>query len=344
MSVSIRLLLAASLSLAPLGWAAAQDQQQRDEQHRREQQEQQKSPQQPKLNQQQQHAVPPQGNTAPQGKGAGGPGVGQQFQRPAQTNAAPPNPQSFQRPAQNNAPPSGVQTFQRPAQTNAAPPSPPAGTAVAPTPPTGQNQFRRVQGPPQTGGAAPTGSAQQQQFEQRSVRRGGAPVGAVAPLPQSQQQTTISRGNFQGTRSGNTAAFSQRHSGAAPTQFRRGLFYGRDYAHFTPRESALWRSGAWRREFHDGRFGWWYIVDGIWYFYTQPVYPYPTFIPDVVYIPDEESDYDDDVSADPGASLPNGVFYANGVYYYYYCPSLQAYYPYVGTCPSPWQTVPATPQ
>ena len=366
MTFSTRLLLAVSLSLAPLGWAAAQDQQ---DQRQREKQEQHPQ-QQPKSNQPQQHTAPQQGNTSPQGKGAGGPPAGaQQFQRPPQTNAAPPNVQNFQRPPQTNVAPPNAQSFQRPPQTNAGPPSSPPGTTASPTPP-GQNQFRRVPGPPPQNGTPPTGSVQQQQFQrvqgplqngsppptgsvqqqqqfqQRSVQRGGGPSGSAGSGPQ-QQQTTTFRGNVQGgARSRNPAVFAQRHGGAAPTQFNRGLFYGRDFAHFTPRETALWRGGAWRREFHDGRLGWWFVVDDIWYFYDQPIYPYPTFIPDVVYIPDAEYGYDDDDAyADAGdASLPNGVFYANGTYYYYYCPALQAYYPYVGTCPSPWQTVPATPQ
>jgi hypothetical protein len=276
--------------------------------------------------------------------------------------------QTFQRPPQTNAGPPNTQSFQRPPQTNAAPPSPPPATTASPTPPPGQNQLRRVPGPPQNGAPPPTGSAQQQQFnrvqgplqnsspppagsvqqqqqfQQRSVQRGGAPTGSGAQGPQ-QQQTTTFRGNVQsGARNRNPAVFAQRHGGAAPTQFSRGLFYGRDYAHFTPREVSLWRGGAWRREFHDGRFGWWFIVDGIWYFYDQPIYPYPTFIPEVVYIPDEEYGYDEDFGDDVPASLPNGVFYGNGQYYYYYCPALQAYYPYVASCPSPWQTVLAAPQ
>ena len=31
----------------------------------------------------------------------------------------------------------------------------------------------------------------------------------------------------------------------------------------------------------DGRFGWWWDVDGAWYFYEQPVYPYPVDVSEV---------------------------------------------------------------
>jgi len=40
-------------------------------------------------------------------------------------------------------------------------------------------------------------------------------------------------------------------------------------------ERAAWVHGAWHRDWHDGRFGWWWNVGPSWYFYTQPVYPYP---------------------------------------------------------------------
>ena len=267
MTISTRLLLAASLCFAPLGWAAAQDQQQRDDQHQRDHQDQhqQEQHQQPQRNQEQQHNQQPQqqpGHAAPQDQHTGGPNVG------GQGSGGP----QFQRPAQNNAAPPAAPPVPRQTQNNAAPPGPPVGAAASPTPPSSQSQVQRFQRPPQNGGAAPTGSAQQQQqFQQRSVQRGGAAGGATtqAQPQQQQQQTTNSRANFPGNaRSGNTASFAQHHGGAAPTQFDRGHFYGRDYAHFSVHEAELWHRGAWHHEFHDGRFGWWYAVDGIWYFYA----------------------------------------------------------------------------
>ena len=152
----------------------------------------------------------------------------------------------------------------------------------------------------------------------------------------------MTRGNFQGnTRSSNTAVFTQHHGGAAPTQFDRGRFYGRDYAHFTPHEVALWNRGAWHQEFHDGRFGWWYAVDDIWYFYDQPIYPYPTFVPAVVYIPEEEEAPPVYVNSPPEPEQP--PYGQPSAYYYYFCQDTQTYYPYVTSCNSPWQPVPAAP-
>jgi hypothetical protein len=50
-----------------------------------------------------------------------------------------------------------------------------------------------------------------------------------------------------------------------------------------------------------------------WYWYSEPVYPYPD-----PYLP-------------PGAT-PG---------YWYYCDFYRQYYPYVGACPSGWRAVPA---
>jgi hypothetical protein len=152
------------------------------------------------------------------------------------------------------------------------------------------------------------------------------------------------RANFQGNaRGANTAAFTQHHGGSAPTQFDHGHFYGHDYAHFTPHDRDLWHRGAWRHEFHDGRFGWWYAVDDVWYFYAAPVYPYPTYIPDVVYIPEEEEAPPPVYIAAPPEPSPPPQYGQPPAYYYYFCPDTQTYYPYVSGCASAWQPVPAAP-
>jgi len=59
-------------------------------------------------------------------------------------------------------------------------------------------------------------------------------------------------------------------------------FYGRDFRYFGPDEIGIWRGGIWRHEWHDGRYGWWWLVDGYWYYYPAPIYPYPTYVPEAV--------------------------------------------------------------
>ena len=48
----------------------------------------------------------------------------------------------------------------------------------------------------------------------------------------------------------------------------------------------------------------------------------------------------------PGYYYPPPVYYAPPppvIQYWYYCAPLGAYYPYVPSCPGPWQPVPAAP-
>jgi hypothetical protein len=73
--------------------------------------------------------------------------------------------------------------------------------------------------------------------------------------------------------------------------------------------------------------GWWWIVAGAWYFYPEPVYPYPDpYTPPVI------------VTQSPlqPAEPPAAQFW-------YFCAAANGYYPYVSSCPSGWETVPATP-
>ena len=87
----------------------------------------------------------------------------------------------------------------------------------------------------------------------------------------------------------------------------------RDIHRFHDHDFARWQGGRWFEGRHGGRLGWWWIVGPTWYYYPAPVYPYPDpYIPPAV------------------APTPN---------VWYYCRPRHAYYPYVPTCPVPWQVV-----
>jgi hypothetical protein len=45
-----------------------------------------------------------------------------------------------------------------------------------------------------------------------------------------------------------------------------------------------WRHGAWRHRCWDGRCGWWWLAGGRWFYYDQPVYPYPSAVSGVTFI------------------------------------------------------------
>ena len=52
---------------------------------------------------------------------------------------------------------------------------------------------------------------------------------------------------------------------------------------FHERDYAYWRGGHWYHGRYGGRFGWYWIVDGSYYWYPAPVYPYPDpYVPPTV--------------------------------------------------------------
>lgn len=104
-------------------------------------------------------------------------------------------------------------------------------------------------------------------------------------------------------------------------------YHGRDFGHFSRREAEEWRGGHWFHDWHDSRFGWWWVVGGLWYFYPEPVYPYPTYVPPAVIVQ----------QAPP---VPSGMPPAQA---WYFCDDPKGYYPYVASCAVPWREVPATP-
>ena len=99
--------------------------------------------------------------------------------------------------------------------------------------------------------------------------------------------------------------------GAVPAPYRGNIH------RFVDQDARVWRRGRWRHSHHDGSFGWWWVVGGLWYYYPQPVYPYPDpFVPGTVVY-------------GPAGSGP----------YWYYCESAGQYYPYVTYCPEGWVAV-----
>jgi hypothetical protein len=91
-------------------------------------------------------------------------------------------------------------------------------------------------------------------------------------------------------------------------------WHDHDIHRFGEHDFDWWRGGHWINARHGGRFGWWWVVGPQWYFYPQPIYPYPDpYAPPTV------------------AAVPQT---------YYYCDNPPGYYPYVPACPTPWRAVP----
>lgn len=100
-----------------------------------------------------------------------------------------------------------------------------------------------------------------------------------------------------------------------------GQFQGRDFAHFSPDQHALWEGGGWRHVTHNGYLGWWWVVGDDWFYYPAPIYPYPLYVgPDYYY------DYYSYYPAPP--------------YYRYHCEDPRRFYPTVPECNGPWEPVP----
>ncbi len=123
------------------------------------------------------------------------------------------------------------------------------------------------------------------------------------------------------------------------------------HGHYEPvhsHQTLLWRSGNWHYGPHEGRLGWWWIVAGMWYFYSQPVYPYPEPYPMAapvqaapVYVPSpvvQQAPPVAPVYTEPSPPPPVAVAPQQ---FWYYCRPAQAYYPYVPQCGEPWLKVPA---
>ncbi len=104
-------------------------------------------------------------------------------------------------------------------------------------------------------------------------------------------------------------------------------FHGRDFRHFSPHERTLWIGGHWIHGWHDRRYAWWWTVGNSWYFYPEPIYPYPTYVPPAIVVQQPPP-------------VPTGLPAAQ---YWFYCDKPRGYYPYVASCNGAWRQVPVTP-
>ena len=132
-------------------------------------------------------------------------------------------------------------------------------------------------------------------------------------------------------------------SPAHAEEYRHHEFREHDVHRFERRDLEVWRGGMWRHEWHNGRFGWWWFAGGVWYFYDQPVYPYPLVVSGMSFV---EPAAPVMVPQGPPVGMqgapPPGA--APQPQVWYYCDNPAGYYPYVPTCSVPFRPVPARPQ
>jgi len=114
--------------------------------------------------------------------------------------------------------------------------------------------------------------------------------------------------------------YGHEHGQDQPWLQHRHGWHG-DIHRFHDHDMGMWQRGRWYQGNHGGRMGWWWIVGAAWYFYPQPVYPYPDpYTPPMVEV--------------APAPAPGPVWY--------YCRHPAGYYPYVAECRH-WEVVPAQP-
>jgi hypothetical protein len=53
---------------------------------------------------------------------------------------------------------------------------------------------------------------------------------------------------------------------------------------FNERERAIWGGGRWRHETRFGRYGYWWEVNGAWYYYDQPFAGPPAYVSEMEFM------------------------------------------------------------
>ena len=182
------------------------------------------------------------------------------------------------------------------------------------------------------------GDNSQSQGDDSSQQQSGGPSGNGPSQggPQFQHDSHGSGGN---NVSGGHQNFSRFHAnGQQQFRFTHGpKFQDHNVSHFSAQDRSAWTHGHWWHGRHGGRNGWWWNAGGTWFFYDNPIYPYPDYASDYYYEDDYGPDYGsapDDQYAPPGTE---------GGYSWYYCNNPPGYYPYVQQCRGPWRAVDPTP-
>jgi hypothetical protein len=87
----------------------------------------------------------------------------------------------------------------------------------------------------------------------------------------------------------------------------RGNFPARNFGGHPYHGRVAWEGGRWRHEMHNGRFGWWWDVGGVWYFYPQQMDGPPAYVSDVE-VMDDVAGADDDDGPGPGYPPPAAAY------------------------------------
>ena len=119
------------------------------------------------------------------------------------------------------------------------------------------------------------------------AKRSGMPGTQPGRLQQTNRnglQQTNHVGSPQGTRS----VGGKKMAVVGARGYRFGSRGGRRDIHtFNERERAAWQHGGWHHERHFGRDGYWWEVNGAWYWYAQPMDGPPSYVSDFEVVDDD---------------------------------------------------------
>jgi hypothetical protein len=91
-------------------------------------------------------------------------------------------------------------------------------------------------------------------------------------------------------------------------RYARGRLPERNFGGYPYHGRLGWEGGRWRHEAHTGRYGWWWDVGGVWYFYPQPMDGPPAYVSDLEVVDDYGGP--DGPPVDAGYPPPPPVAYA----------------------------------
>jgi hypothetical protein len=187
-----------------------------------------------------------------------------------------------------------------------------AGPAVQPRgggPVQGVQQYRGPVGPA-------TGGQQYRAPVVQGTQQYRGPVGPATgsqqyrgPAVQGAQQYRGPTGGAQGQRFGGPAGAGQYRAARAVVgqrgySFRAGFQGRRVVGSFNDRERAAWYGGRWRHEQRFGRYGYWWEVGGVWYYYDRPYDGPPDYVSEVEYPDDGPGPGSDYVADEPVPAGP----------------------------------------
>jgi hypothetical protein len=117
-------------------------------------------------------------------------------------------------------------------------------------------------------------------------------VTAFALSAQAQEQNHSPSGAGQGgaaaqaARPGPAHAAQTRARGPQDGRYARGGLPERNFGGHVYHGRQTWEGGRWRHEAHNGRYGWWWDVGGVRYFYPQPMEGPPAYVSDLEVVGD----------------------------------------------------------